>query len=347
MDFGFLRNIFRKKPTIADVLAALESFSPDQKSLARLSAVSVAAFGSGWRFNLEMYVSSLPAADREKYAPLVKNALSFDRALALWVSATQIVNGAKSLSPAVVRDVPEYEEYLPKFGIEGSRLLEKFRKIIGMKSATAKASDVPASGKILTKVSRGDLEEGVFDKNAKTQGPASAEPSEPAPPESGNASEPPEKEPDNAAESKSSRARRLSGTGPEAAAGPEPDDWEIGNFLRVREFLSTSREIMSAIVLDGKYKSLEDYPHYGFVLDAIRYLVSSGERILASKKDDDLARYFAGGRKEFEDMVEFYRNQETSEMAAPPESGSRKDDEASLGYVRVNQGGAAKVKAKK
>ena len=353
MKLDSIIDMFRKKPGVADVLSALERFAGDQKTLADLGAAAGAFFGSGWRFNLEMYVGSMPAADRERYAPLVERALAFDRALALWLSATRIVKGAKSLSPEVIKDLPEYEEYLPRFGIEGARLLERLKRTLGLartpaaRDGSETAAPAPAPEKILKKVSREDLEGGVFARN-----PAAG--SAPAPGTAAPAAKPDAKtpEPVRRAEPEPNSARAEPGPEPAAAdSAPAPipeapaplgsgGDWDIENFLRVQNFLASSREVMSAVVLDGGYKSLEDYPHYGFILDALRGIVASGEKILSSKSDAAISGYFGGGRKELEDLLDFHRRQVEAEIV--PDSAA--ETEAAQGYVRVNAAAAKKPK---
>ena len=358
MDFGFVKNFFKKQPTVADVLAALKRFSGDQKTMADISAKARAYFGTDWRFNLEMYVNSMPAADKEFYAPLVSNMLVFDRSLSLWLSATRIVKGTGSLSPDVMKSMPEYEKYLPKFGIEGVRLLERFKKKLGMDATTAipprpavseptsapEEVDVSAnsvSGKILKKVSRDDLQEGVFTKALSKDG--ETEPIDQSGPglDSKVQSEP-RPEPSEVVPEEHSPLTEPGDMIPPAPAADK--DWEIGNFLRVHSFLSASREVMSSIVVEGKYKLLEDYPHYGFILDAIRYMISAGKKILAEKSDVKIGEYFKGGRKELESLMEFYKSEEAAQIADPAAVRGGDDDEATLGYVRVNKGGAKKPK---
>ena len=121
------QKLFKKKINIQDVLASLENFSNDVKSLNNVVDVSSKFFGKNWKFNLEMYINSMPIEDNQKYLPLFFNVLNFEKALNLWISAQQVLKGAKSLSSSMLKDMPEYEEFLPKFGIEGVRLLEKFK----------------------------------------------------------------------------------------------------------------------------------------------------------------------------------------------------------------------------
>ena len=129
---GVLKDFFKHKTTIHDVLSSLDSFSNDVKSLNIFRSNALSYFGTNWKFNLEMYISSLSNTDRAKYYELFKNVLDYEKALNIWTSAMQIVNSSKSVSADILKNMSEYKLYLLKFGIEGKRLYEKLATQLGI-----------------------------------------------------------------------------------------------------------------------------------------------------------------------------------------------------------------------
>lgn len=312
---SFFQKFFQKKITIQDVLLSLENFSNDVKSLNNVSQISSEFFGVNWKFNLEMYINTMPKDDKEKYLSLFYNVLTFDKALGLWTSAQQVLKGAKTLSADMIKDIGEYEKYLPKFGVEGVRLLEKFKEkfnfpnVITQKDenvvdvneneseAEAKKVEVqedvriaPVSSKILHKVSVKDLEEGVFCKFPREEKTFEEEKVEPI------------------------------------VNNSIDDDWELKNFKMVHNFVSQVREVMSAISLFKNAQSLEEYPYYGFVIDTIDYLIAQGNKILSIKSNEEIEKYFPAGAKEVEDIISFYTKQKQDEVVMPVEMKSDEKD---------------------
>ena len=328
------QKLFKKKINIQDVLASLENFSNDVKSLNNVVDVSSKFFGKNWKFNLEMYINSMPIEDNQKYLPLFFNVLNFEKALNLWISAQQVLKGAKSLSSSMLKDMPEYEEFLPKFGIEGVRLLEKFKEQFNIQNITDENKDSGVDEKnhqahindedvendekeenitqpsaplnnqhILKKVSAQDLEEGVF---SKIKGEADAVM------ENENSNQKDEVKV-NIEEDIKSNQKEVDINNIDIKSDK---DWDIQNFLRVHNFLSQSREIMSAISL-FKNVSLENYHYYGFIIDVIDYLLSQGNKILSSKSDEIISLYFKNGREELISLMDFYKKQRDSEIVMP------------------------------
>lgn len=322
---SFFQKFFQKKITIQDVLLSLENFSNDVKSLNNVSQISSEFFGVNWKFNLEMYINTMPKDDKEKYLSLFYNVLTFDKALGLWTSAQQVLKGAKTLSADMIKDIGEYEEYLPKFGVEGVRLLEKFKEKFNFPNVitpkdenvvedTKKVEDVvdvnenesepetekvevqedvkiaPVSSKILHKVSVKDLKEGVFCKFPHEEKTFEEEKVEPI------------------------------------ANNSIDDDWELKNFKMVHNFVSQVREVMSAISLFKNAQSLEEYPYYGFVIDTIDYLIAQGNKILSIKSNEEIEKYFPAGAKEVEDIISFYTKQKQDEVVMPVEMKSDEKD---------------------
>ena len=295
---SFFQKFFQKKITIQDVLLSLENFSNDVKSLNNVSQISSEFFGVNWKFNLEMYINTMPKDDKEKYLSLFYNVLTFDKALGLWTSAQQVLKGAKTLSADMIKDIGEYEEYLPKFGVEDTKKVEDVVDVNENESeAEAKKVEVqedvkttPVSSKILHKVSVKDLEEGVFCKFPHEEKTFEEEKVEPI------------------------------------ANNSIDDDWELKNFKMVHNFVSQVREVMSAISLFKNAQSLEEYPYYGFVIDTIDYLIAQGNKILSIKSNEEIEKYFPAGAKEVEDIISFYTKQKQDEVVMPVEMKSDEKD---------------------
>ena len=63
---NFFKKFINHKITIQDVLSSLEKFDNDVKSLNDFKAKANEYFGVNWKFNLEVYISSLPKDYKEK-----------------------------------------------------------------------------------------------------------------------------------------------------------------------------------------------------------------------------------------------------------------------------------------
>ena len=107
---------------------AIERFTPDQSGLDTLMSLPVVRkFGEEWpiaiRSVLGAHPQMLPKWDMIRQ--------TYD-AFRLWNTANEIVtNPLSERSRAQVQaDMPEYETYLPKFGVKGIELLEKLRTAI-------------------------------------------------------------------------------------------------------------------------------------------------------------------------------------------------------------------------
>ena len=340
----FFQKFFKKKVTVQDVLSSLDNFSPDVKSLNNVEKIATEFFGLSWKFNLEMYINTMNPNDKKKYLPLLKNVLAFDKALGLWVSAQQVLKGVKTLSSDIVRELPEYEEYLPKFGVEGVRLLEKFKAQLNIstvisetrddevvvpneseetgvvvaekteETATELDEELPSeineeiadsvveekvekqedTSRILTRVSEKDLEEGVFCKFPRE---------------------------DNLVQENLDKVIEevvVSSSVPEEkrieVENSLSADWELSNFMRVNNFVAQSREVMGAIALFKGVNSLEDYPYYGFIVDTLDYLIVQAEKILSTKSNEEILKFFVGGKEELEKLLQFYKKQKDDEV---------------------------------
>lgn len=341
----FFDKFFKKKISIADVLSSLQHFSNDVKSLNDFVSVASSYFGSNWKFNLELYINSLPQIERDKYFPLFDNLLNFETALRLWTSAQQVLKGAKPLNADIINDLPEYEKFLPKFGIEGVRLLEKFKaqfdisipknnnqvsERIEQISSVDDVQDLKENQSILKQSS----DEISSDQALDEISPAPSAPFNNQHILKKVSSDELEQgvfskiknQADTELNISSSNLNDVKVSNEDLEKNvPEDDlekdfpddDWDLKNFLKIHIFLSKSREIMSAICLFKNVSSLENYPYYGFILDVIDYIIVQGEKILSSKSEDLINVYFKNGKKELSDLIDFYKKQKEDEMLIP------------------------------
>ena len=107
---------------------AIEQFTPDQSGLDKLMSMPVVRkFGEEWQIAIRSVLGRQPQL-LPKW-DIVKQ--TYD-AYRLWNTANEIVaNPLSERSRAQVQaDMPEYETYLPKFGVQGIELLEKLRTVI-------------------------------------------------------------------------------------------------------------------------------------------------------------------------------------------------------------------------
>lgn len=141
---NFFKKLFKKDEiNLQDVFNALDNFDNDIKSLREFSEIAFRYFGNNWKFNLEMYISSLPDTEKNKYLSEFKNVMEYEKALSIWTSALQIVKGVKPVSAELLKSMPEYKTYLSKFGIEGERLFEKLNSMFDISGAeTKKTSEI-------------------------------------------------------------------------------------------------------------------------------------------------------------------------------------------------------------
>lgn len=391
---GVLKDFFKHKTTIHDVLSSLDSFSNDVKSLNIFRGNALSYFGTNWKFNLEMYISSLSNTDRAKYYELFKNVLDYEKALNIWTSAMQIVNSSKSVSADILKNMSEYKLYLLKFGIEGKRLYEKLATQLGIPEKDAdekitppvvrdvvkenKPSEIiedekvePEPTAVATSIQKGtDIKpttitnETVKDKteepvqNADDEedekepvdddidNPANNEyrqklrqkilqkvhdiellnneknnaekPAEPSDEEGKTEGQKPEADSVNVSKPAPKVNKTVNTPSPQPHNdGTQNSDWDIQNFKRIEDFLSNSREIMSAICLYKNVPSLEEYKYYGFIIDTIDYLIERGNKILSEKSDDVLDMAFDGGRQGLKNIIASYEGQKTDEIVLP------------------------------
>lgn len=107
---------------------AINEFTPDQVGLDRfLSTAAVRRYGEEWPVAIRSVIDKHP----QMLAKWDTIKQTFN-AYRLWDSANEIVsNPLSDRARALVQaDMPDYETYLPKFGVQGIELLEKLRTFI-------------------------------------------------------------------------------------------------------------------------------------------------------------------------------------------------------------------------
>lgn len=347
---GFMQKFIKKKVSVQDVLFSLEKFSNDTKSLNELSQVASSFFGANWKFNLELFISTMVKKDKDKYLPIIRNVLTFDKAVALWLMAQQVLKGAKPLSSDIMKNIDEYEEYLPKFGVEGVRLLEKLKEkfnlsddvivlekkvdVVPEKIEDEEATDTDVADNVVVEDVPDSVVasvEEVVEESPKSERILKRVSSKEL--EEGVFVKLPKKEEPVVVEDvpvekveEVVEVEKVSGTQGEIATDTS-DSWELSNFVRVYSFVSQIREVMSAISLFEGAGSLEDYPYYGFIIDVIDYLISQGEKILSTQSEEVILKYFKGGSKELEEIVAFYKKQKQEEVIIPNDSEDTESEE--------------------
>ncbi len=319
---NFLKKVFSHKNTIPEVLSLLENFSNTPNSLDHFVAVVSSVFGNDWKFNLEMYISTQPKDVKEKYYPLLNNVLEYDNAVILWKSATRLVKGIDSVSSGTLKTFPNYEKLLPKFGIEGTRLLEKLKKLLEISSSQTVVSDTELISETEPKIPLDNISDEEEDKNNEDDVVVDNETNE-----TQEQKEYKERLKQKILQ-KVQDLEMQSNTNKEEISQPvvedikseliDEKDWDCSNFKAVVSILPQIREIMSAISIYKNSKSIEEYQYYGFILDIMNYLIEKGNHILSTKSQDVILSYFPDGNKEIEDIIDFYKKQKENEIDIIP-----------------------------
>ncbi len=113
---------------IDELTNTINSFTPDQSGLdSILQLNSVKKFGTKWSTAIRAALSEHPDLV-QKWAIITQTY----RAYSLWANATTMLNQPLSerIRAEIQADMPEFETYLPMFGIQGTELLEKLRNYI-------------------------------------------------------------------------------------------------------------------------------------------------------------------------------------------------------------------------
>ncbi|MDR3126567.1 MAG: hypothetical protein LBT92_02965 [Rickettsiales bacterium] len=297
-----------KKDKLGEVLGSLAAFSGDAAGFERLRKSALAFFGPSWQFSLEMYLLSLPAGEQAAYLPQFRRAMRYARAASLWLSAQRLLSGEEGFGQDAAKEAEEYAEYLPLFGDAGKKLLDELFARFKIGQPEEARRPAPARESAPSPNPKPKPAHGPETRPKPAPMPElSAEPApEPSPREvSGPSPEPapetrpkpesmPEAGPESAPEPPPSE---VSESRPEP--GPEAKDWRAVAFDRVVDFLSSAREVMSAMVVEKGYAALEDYPGYVLLRDAADYAVSLGAKL----KTPDAARRLALLKRELADEI--------------------------------------------
>lgn len=112
--------------------SALANFTPDQSGLDRIQSLGIVQkFGNEWAIAIRDALSARPQLI-EKWSLVIKTY----NAYRLWNQVHEII--AQPISDRtraqVQADMPEYETYLPMFGVAGTELLNKLRNFISNKA---------------------------------------------------------------------------------------------------------------------------------------------------------------------------------------------------------------------
>jgi len=343
------------------LLSLLLGFKPEFAHLAELEKAAMRIYGENWQEALNRDIIAMPARERDEYLPRWKVALAYEGAVKLWRRAEQVLGGSLPASMEAVGDIGKYDAALPRFGKLGEQMLIRLRLKLGLSPApgTAYREDAPAPLAPITP-----------SQSARIQAikkPAASSPVTPAKAgvqttkkikikktvlarkQKERASTAPAsrtKAPANFSQPEASNHSPLRGShlvgaqqigrGEEAAKRTLRTSFsenpEEAIFERLEEFVAESREVMAMLVLDGKHGSLEEYPYYGFIVDATRALAEKAEALGLHEKAD------------------FYRKALESEIVPgrdtrldwQPSASSRKP----ISATRLDGGEAAKRKAK-
>ncbi len=437
---AFLKNILKGKTTAEDVLDSLSNFSNDTQTLSDFQSKALEYFGSNWKFNVELYISSLPEGSKENYLILLRNLFEYEKAINIWTTAQQIVQGSIAVTAQTVKDFPEYESYLEKFGAEGIALIRKLENILAITHHISYAKNIEAptasdnsiqenetvnsasvnnqasfqenvkedKTQVQDKAEEDFLKQEVVQPQTVIENVKEAEPQAPAeemvvessadtqvsaqevvPSQVQEVIQPqapaenllPEEElvqPQTviktastetptplsvfekikASISQDANKNELASTpaqeyvsetsdnkfaseiseikteptetiAPIKAKEPVsniPDNnvssdtsWNLASFLKIHNFLSQSREVLSAISLYKNAPSIEEYPNYGFIIDTIDYMINKGNLILQSASQEDISKYFKGGKSELQNIITQYKSQREVEIEILPD----------------------------
>ena len=356
---NFFKKLFNNdQVNLQDVFNSLNAFDNDIKTLRTFSETAYQYFGNNWKFNLEMYISSLPQQEKEIYLNKFKNVMEYEKALSIWTSALQIVKGVKPVSAELLKSMPEYQTYLSKFGIEGERLFEKLNSMfdVAKKDSITPVQDTPLfDSEEMNNIPNNEVTvetepepspkpvpEIVLEQTSAPQSEETEEEDEDVDEEvDANVSLTEENQKyrtqlkerilqkvrdieqrkqvlkeelsvEKSVETKKTKKQRQS-------IEEVNTDWILNNFKKISEFLSNSREIMSAISIYKNAQSVEEYKNYGFIIDILDYLIEKGEEILSEKTDEEIEKVFSGGRVELSNLISSYKNERNSEVIIPEE----------------------------
>jgi|GEM_PF-5825452 len=270
------------------LLSLLLSFKPEFAHLAELEKAAVKIYGENWQEALNRDIIAMPARERDEYLPRWKVALAYEGAVKLWRRAEQVLGGSLPASMEAVGDIGKYDATLPRFGKLGEQMLVRLRLKLGL-PPTASPSVIPARPSPVIPAP----DDGIrairkpTAKKIKIKKTVLARKKK-------QASLPiaPGKDTRLDWQPSTSSRKPISATwldGSEAAKIKTKrtsfsDNFDEAVFERLEEFVAESREVMAMLVLDGKHGSIEEYPHYGFIIDATRALAEKAESLGLAEK---------------------------------------------------------------
>ncbi len=76
--------------------------------------------------------------------------------------------------------------------------------------------------------------------------------------------------------------------------------WQIEHFKKVVNYIDDSRKILAMICIEKNNTALEDYEHYGFLIDVIDHAIVIGKAFL---QEEDSVIKSIGGKKELDDTL--------------------------------------------
>ena len=76
--------------------------------------------------------------------------------------------------------------------------------------------------------------------------------------------------------------------------------WQVSHFKKVVDYLDLSRNLLAMICVDKEDVKLENYKHYGFLIDIVDHLLVLGEKLI-KEKDSNLEPL--GGKEKFSELL--------------------------------------------
>ncbi len=121
-------NILSNKE-LEELYDALSEFTPDEEGLSLIKNLSsVKSFGKYWREEIKNSLSD------SEFINIWNNVLKTDKAYTLWDNAREILSQEDNINEInkakIQAELPEFETYLPLFGEDGIKLIEKLRLLV-------------------------------------------------------------------------------------------------------------------------------------------------------------------------------------------------------------------------
>ena len=114
---------------LEELYDALSEFTPDEEGLSLIKNLSsVKSFGKYWREEIKNSLSD------SEFINIWNNVLKTDKAYTLWDNAREILSQEDNINEInkakIQAELPEFETYLPLFGEDGIKLIEKLRLLV-------------------------------------------------------------------------------------------------------------------------------------------------------------------------------------------------------------------------